>query len=44
MGYICKVKQGNLLHEDTATFIVNASNTRLILGTGAQWRSKTIVV
>jgi len=33
MSYISTVKQGNLL-EENATFIVNASNTRLILGTG----------
>ena len=34
MAYVCKVRQGDLLKEERATFIVNASNTRLILGTG----------
>ena len=34
MSYYCIVKQGNLLSEDSATFIVNASNTKLILGSG----------
>ena len=39
MGYICKVKQGNLLQED-AIFIVNASNTRLVLGSGVSMAFK----
>jgi len=34
MSYYCIVKQGNLLNEEDATFIVNASNTKLILGSG----------
>ncbi len=34
MGYKCIVKQGNLLSEEDATFIVNASNTKLLLGSG----------
>ncbi|MEE8588449.1 MAG: macro domain-containing protein [Sulfurimonadaceae bacterium] len=34
MSYICTVKQGDLLTEEDATFIVNASNTRLVLGSG----------
>ena len=34
MFYICTAKQGNLLTEEDATFIVNASNTQLILGSG----------
>ncbi len=34
MTYICKVKQGDLLQEEGATFIVNASNTLLELGSG----------
>ena len=34
MGYICGVKKGNLFNESYATFIVNASNTTLILGSG----------
>jgi len=34
MSYYCIVKQGNLLNEENATFIVNASNTKLILGSG----------
>ena len=40
MGYICKVKQGNLLQEEDATFIVNASNTRLVLGSGVSMAFK----
>jgi len=32
MSYLCRVKEGNLLTEEGATFIVNASNTRLLLG------------
>lgn len=34
MAYTCHVEQGNLLLEENATFIVDASNTRLILGSG----------
>ena len=34
MPYKCAVKQGNLLKEGNATFIVNASNTTLQLGSG----------
>ena len=41
MGYVYKVKCGNLLQEDNATFIVNTSNTRLILGTGVSMAFKT---
>ncbi len=42
MSYTCTVKQGNLLNEDNATFIVNASNTTLVLGSGvsAAFRKK----
>ena len=40
MSYRCSVKQGNLLSEDNATFIVNASNTRLILGSGVSMAFK----
>lgn len=34
MSYHITLKQGDLLGEESATFIVNASNTRLILGSG----------
>ena len=34
MSYYCTVKPGNLLKEENATFIVNASNTTLQLGAG----------
>ena len=34
MSYHCTVKPGNLLKEEDATFIVNASNTKLQLGSG----------
>ena len=42
MSYTCIVQQGNLLNEDNATFIVNASNTTLVLGSGvsAAFRKK----
>ena len=40
MDYTYKVKQGDLLQEENATFIVNASNTRLILGTGVSMAFK----
>ena len=40
MSYRCIAKQGNLLSEDNATFIVNASNTRLILGSGVSMAFK----
>lgn len=35
MSYVCSVKEGDLLNEEDATFIVNASNMRQILGSGA---------
>ena len=34
MPYTCTIKQGNLLDEEDAAFIVNASNTTLTLGSG----------
>jgi len=34
MSYKVMIRQGNLLNEENATFIVNASNTKLILGSG----------
>jgi len=34
MSYLCTVKEGNLLREEGAIFIVNASNTRLLPGIG----------
>jgi O-acetyl-ADP-ribose deacetylase len=34
MSYHCTVKEGNLLTEPESTFIVNASNTKLLLGSG----------
>jgi len=40
MGYKLFVKQGNLLLEEEATFIVNASNTKLILGSGVSMAFK----
>ena len=40
MSYSLSIKQGNLLDEDNATFIVNASNTRLILGSGVSMAFK----
>jgi len=40
MSYECVVKQGNLLEEDNATFIVNASNTKLLLGSGVSMAFK----
>lgn len=40
MSYRCIVKQGDLLSEDNATFIVNASNTKLILGSGVSMAFK----
>ncbi len=40
MSYRLKVKQGNLLNENNATFIVNASNTRLLLGSGVSMAFK----
>ena len=39
MSYSIKVKQGNLLNEE-ADFIVNASNTKLILGSGVSMAFK----
>ena len=40
MPYTVETKQGNLLDEKNATFIVNASNTRLILGSGVSMAFK----
>jgi len=40
MPYKLSVKQGNLLSEEDATFIVNASNTKLILGSGVSMAFK----
>ena len=40
MAYTIKAKQGNLLNEDEATFIVNASNTTLTLGSGVSMAFK----
>jgi len=40
MSYNITVKQGNLLDENDATFIVNASNTTLILGSGVSMAFK----
>ena len=40
VGYDCRVKHGNLLTEQHATFIVNASNTKLLLGSGVSMAFK----
>ena len=42
MPYTCTVRQGNLVNEKDATFIVDASNTTLVLGSGvsAAFRKK----
>ncbi len=40
MAYQITVKQGNLLAEKGTTFIVNASNTRLLLGSGVSMAFK----
>lgn len=40
MSYFFTIKQGNLLEEPNATFIVNASNTRLLLGSGVSMAFK----
>jgi len=40
MAYKCIAKQGNLLNEEDATFIVNASNTSLLLGSGVSMAFK----
>ncbi|MDA3909090.1 MAG: macro domain-containing protein [Sulfurimonas sp.] len=40
MSYKYIVKQGDLLSEENATFIVNASNTRLLLGSGVSMAFK----
>lgn len=40
MSYTIKIKCGNLLEEKGATFIVNASNTRMILGSGVSMAFK----
>lgn len=40
MSYHLRIKQGNLVEEPNATFIVDASNTRLILGSGVSMAFK----
>ena len=40
MGYTLIAKEGNLLSEPDATFIVNASNTQLLLGSGVSMAFK----
>jgi O-acetyl-ADP-ribose deacetylase (regulator of RNase III) len=40
MGYKVICKEGDLLQEMSATFIVNASNSRLILGSGVSMAFK----
>ncbi len=40
MAYQIKLKKGNLLNEKDATFIVNASNTTLTLGSGVSMAFK----
>lgn len=40
MPYTHTIKQGNLLEEPNATFIINASNTRLLLGSGVSMAFK----
>ena len=40
MAYHLTIKQGDLLEENNATFIVNASNTRLLLGSGVSMSFK----
>lgn len=40
MSYILQAKQGNLLEEPNATFIVNASNTKMMLGSGVSMAFK----
>ncbi|WP_457743246.1 macro domain-containing protein [Sulfurimonas sp.] len=40
MPYKCTIKQGNLLEEEDATFIVNASNTKLLFGSGVSMAFK----
>jgi O-acetyl-ADP-ribose deacetylase (regulator of RNase III) len=40
MSYALKIKQGNLLIETDSTFIVNASNTKLLLGSGVSMAFK----
>ena len=40
MSYMITVKQGNLIDEQNATFIVNASNTKLLLGSGVSMAFK----
>lgn len=40
MSYKLIVKQGNLLDENNAVFIVNASNTKLLLGSGVSMAFK----
>ena len=40
MAYKCTVKQGNLLDETSTTFIVNASNTKMVLDSGVSMAFK----
>ena len=40
MSYHIQIKEGNLLHEQSADFIVNASNNKLILGSGVSMAFK----
>ncbi len=40
MAYMITMKEGNLLNEESATFIVNSSNTRLLLGSGVSMAFK----
>ena len=40
MSYTITIKKGNLLQEDGADFIINASNTSLILGSGVSMAFK----
>jgi len=40
MAYTITLKQGNLLEESNTTFMVNASNTKLLLGSGVSMALK----
>ena len=40
MPYTIRIRQGNLMEEPDATFIVNASNTKLLLGSGVSMAFK----
>jgi O-acetyl-ADP-ribose deacetylase (regulator of RNase III) len=40
MPYTIRIRQGNLMEEPNATFIVNASNTKLMLGSGVSMAFK----